>query len=201
MICNSVYGNYRTRKFADIWPSADAFIQDYQASAIPQKLKVADATTLYYLLYARYGNSSIANSDENQFKYKIFSTIYIGGATWAKKQEIQDKLREMTEDEILAGTKAINNHAYNPQTAPTTDTVEELEYINEQNTTKYKKSKLDGYALLWAILNDGVTERFLREFRYHFLVVVEPQLPLWYVTDISGDVVVDGQGNGPNFAV
>ena len=201
MICDSVYGNYRTRKFADIWPSADAFIQDYQASAIPQKLKVADATTLYYLLYARYGNSSIANSDENQFKYKIFSTIYIGGATWAKKQEIQDKLREMTEDEILAGTKAINNHADNPQTAPTTDTVEELEYINEQNTTKYKKSKLDGYALLWAILNDGVTERFLREFRYHFLVVVEPQLPLWYVTNISGDAVVDGQDNGPNFAV
>ena len=201
MTCDSVYGNYRTRKFADIWPSADAFIQDYQASAIPQKLKVADATTLYYLLYARYGNSSIANSDENQFKYKIFSTIYIGGATWAKKQEIQDKLRAMTEDEILAGTKAINNHAYNPQTAPTTDTVEELEYINEQNTTKYKKSKLDGYALLWAILNDGVTERFLREFRYHFLVVVEPQVPLWYVTDISGDAVVDGQGNGPNFAV
>lgn len=201
MICDSVYGNYRTRKFADIWPSADAFIQDYQASAIPQKLKVADATTLYYLLYARYGNSSIANSDENQFKYKIFSTIYIGGATWAKKQEIQDKLRAMTEDEILTGTKAINNHAYNPQTAPTTDTVEELEYINEQNTTKYKKSKLDGYALLWAILNDGVTERFLREFRYHFLVVVEPQVPLWYVTDISGDAVVDGQGNGPNFAV
>lgn len=201
MICDSVYGNYRTRKFADIWPSADAFIQDYQASAIPQKLKVADATTLYYLLYARYGNSSIANSDENQFKYKIFSTIYIGGATWAKKQEIQDKLRAMTEDEILAGTKAIYNHAFNPQTAPTTDTVDELEYINEQNTTKYKKSKLDGYALLWAILNDGVTERFLREFRYHFLVVVEPQLPLWYVTDISGDLVVDGQGNGPNFAV
>ena len=201
MICDSVYGNYRTRKFADIWPSADAFIQDYQASAIPQKLKVADATTLYYLLYARYGNSSIANSDENQFKYKILTTIYIGGATRKKKQEIQDKLREMTEDEILAGTKAINNHAYNPQTAPTTDTVEELNYINEQNTTKYKKSKLDGYALLWAILNDGVTERFLREFRYHFLVVVEPQLPLWYVTDISGDAVVDGQDNGPNFAV
>ena len=201
MICDSVYGNYRTRKFADIWPSADAFIQDYQASAIPQKLKVADATTLYYLLYARYGNSSIANSDENQFKYKIFSTIYIGGATWAKKQEIQSKLREMTEDEILAGTKAINNHAFNPQTAPTTSTVDELEYINEQNTTKYKKSKLDGYALLWAILNDGVTERFLREFRYHFLVVVEPQLPLWYITNTSGNAVVDGQGNGPNFAV
>ena len=201
MICNSVYGNYRTRKFADIWPSVDVFLKDYQESAIPQKLKTADATTLYYLLYARYGNSSIANSDENQFKYKVFSTIYIGGATWAQKQEIQDKLREMTEDEILAGSKAINNHAYNPQTAPTTDTVEELDYINEQNTTKYKKSKLDGYAMLWAILNDGVTERFLREFRYHFLVVVEPQLPLWYVTNISGDAVVDGQDNGPNFAV
>ena len=116
MICNSVYGNYRTRKFADIWPSVDAFLKDYQESAIPQKLKVADATTLYYLLYARYGNSSIANSDENQFKYKVFSTIYIGGATWAKKQEIQDKLREMTDQQSRVQSPNGTNHGHGGRT-------------------------------------------------------------------------------------
>ena len=187
MICNSVYGNYRTRKFADIWPSVDAFLKDYQESAIPQKLKTADATTLYYLLYARYGNSSIANSDENQFKYKVFSTIYIGGATWAKKQEIQDKLREMTEDEILAGTKAINNHAYNPQTAPTTDTVEELNYINEQGTLNYKKGKVDGYMWLKDALKTDVTKSFIDKFEDLFMAVVVPTGPLWYVTDIEDE--------------
>ena len=41
----------------------------------------ANATTLYYLLYARYGNSHIVNTDENQFTYKLFSTIFMYGPT------------------------------------------------------------------------------------------------------------------------
>ena len=59
---NSVYGYYRTRKFTDIWTTAADFLKDYKAAAIPQVLSDEDATTLYYLLYARYGNSSIANA-------------------------------------------------------------------------------------------------------------------------------------------
>ena len=199
---NSVYGNYRTRKFTDIWTTAADFLKDYKAAAIPQVLSDEDATTLYYLLYARYGNSSIANADENQFKYKCFSTIYQYGATWARRNSIQKKLRELTEDEILAGTRAVNNHAFNPQTAPSTNSEEILDYINEQAVTKYKKSVMDGYALLWGILRDNFTEEFINRFRYHFLVVVEPQLPLWYVTEIADPSAnAPGEVDGPNFAV
>ncbi len=201
MLNNSVYGNYRTRKFTDIWGTAADFLTDYKTSAIPQLLSDEDATTLYYLLYARYGNSSIANADETQFKYKMFSTIYQYGATWARKNSIQKKLRELTEDEILAGTRAVNNHAYNPQTAPATDNEELLNYINEQAVTKYKKSVMDGYALLWGVLRDNYTDDFLRKFRYHFLIVVEPQLPLWYVTEIAEQSGTTSGEDGPNFAI
>lgn len=198
---SDIFGNYRTVKFTDIWNSAEKFLADYKGAPIPQVLSDEDATTLFYLLYARYGNSSIANADETQFKFKIYATIYTYGGTWARKNAIQSKLREMTEDDILAGTRAINNHAYNPQTAPTSQTTTELEYIDQQAVTKYQKSKLDGYALLYGILRDNYTDDFLRKFRNCFLVVVEPQLPLWYVTKISGATPTDNNNNGPNFAI
>jgi hypothetical protein len=40
-----------------------------------------NVSLVYYLLYARYGNNPIANRDENQFKFKIFSVIFQYGPT------------------------------------------------------------------------------------------------------------------------
>ena len=54
----------------------------------------------------------------------------------------------MSEDDLVKGSKQIVNHSYNPSTAPSTSTLEELTTINEQNTNNYKKGKLDAYAFL-----------------------------------------------------
>lgn len=100
------------------------------------------------MLYARYGNSSIANEDVNQFKYKVFSIIFQYGPTWEKRLDIQSKLRNLSDADILAGQKAVYNNALNPGTAPGTSSPEELTYINAQNTTSLKKSKMDAYMQL-----------------------------------------------------
>ena len=60
--------------FTDIYNNAEDFVNDYKSSGLyinfdndPDKnkisIKISDdsATTLYYLLYAKYGNSSIRN--------------------------------------------------------------------------------------------------------------------------------------------
>ena len=107
-----------------------------------------NAKTLYYLLYARYGNSHIANRDINQFKYKVFSIIYQYAPSWSKIIEIQEKLRGLTEEDILKGSEAIYNSAMNPSTAPATDVRTPLGYINSQNSTLYNKSKMDAYTQL-----------------------------------------------------
>lgn len=70
------------------------------------------------------------------------------GPAWERRLEIQDTLRTMSEDELIKGSKQIVNHSYNPSTAPSTSTLEELTTINEQNTNNYKKGKLDAYAFL-----------------------------------------------------
>lgn len=180
---SSLYGNFRTRSFTDIYPELEVFKEEYTNSGIPTTLSDTNLTTLYYLLYARYGNSCIASSDETQFKYKLFSTIFMYGPAWQKRLEIQQKLLGLSDDELLKGTTAIYNSALNPSQQPSTQTLEELNYIDSQNTTKYKKSKLEGYAALYALIETDVTEEFIGQFKKLFIIIVEPDLPLWYVTE------------------
>lgn len=182
-LTNSLYGNYRTRKFTDIYSDVDAFLQDYSDNGLPMLVDTTNMTTLFYLLYARYGNSNIASSDENQFKYKLFSIVFQYGPTWAKRLEMQEQIRNLTEDELRESAKAIYNHSYNPSTLPSTDTLDELLTINDQNVTKHKRSKTDAYALLNDLLETDVTEEFIGRFKKLFITIVEPELPLWYVTN------------------
>lgn len=180
---SSLYGNFRTRSFADIYTELETFKEDYTNNGLPTTLSDANITTLYYLLYARYGNSTIASSDETQFKYKLFSTIFMYGPAWQKRLEIQKKLMELSDDEVVKGATAIYNSAYNPETAPGTQSLEELNYINQQNTTKYKKSKLEGYAALYSLIKADVTGEFISKFKKLFITIVEPNEPLWYQTE------------------
>lgn len=183
MECNTYYGGYRSRTFADIFPSFTAFEEAYNATDL--KINFNNYLTLsqlYYMLYAHYGNSHIAMSDENQFKYYMWAIIYQYGPVMLKKREVQIKLTELTEDDITKGGKAIYNHSFNPGTAPSTNTLEELTTINDQNTTNYKKSKLEGYSALWLALDNDVVDDFIHKFKRLFLTVVAPDYPLLYTT-------------------
>lgn len=171
---------YSTKLFSEIWSNPTAFSNDYKTSGLYDAVTVGGVTNyhnsltdsninlLYSLLYAKYGNTPIANSDPNQFKYKIYSIIFQFGPTWQKDLEIQDKLRGLTETEIIAGAKTIYNHAYNDATEPSTGTLEEINYINEQNTQNYKKSKMAAYSELVMLLHRNVTQDFINQFKVCF---------------------------------
>lgn len=180
---------YDTKLFTDIYEDVDSFIEDYLEINLGGL--TVDATQedyglvpkLFYLLYAKFGNSPIANLDENQFKYKLFSVIFMYGPAWEKRLDIQDKVRQLSADDLLQGAKAVHNHAYNPGTEPSTSDLEELNYINDQNTTNYKKSKMDAYGQLWGLIATDVTAEFLDKFNDCFKKFVMPANPLIYVTE------------------
>lgn len=177
---------YDTKLFTEIWEDKDAFLSDYNgatAVGIPSTISSANATVLYYLLYAKYGNNPIANLDEEQFKYKVFAIIWQYGPTWEKRISIQTALRNLSDTDIQLGAKAIYNTALNPSTAPTTSSLTELTYINQQNTTNYKKSKLEAYGILWELLKTDVTEEFLNRFKKLFKQFVRPEKTWIYVSE------------------
>lgn len=96
-----MFPQYDTKLMTEVWSQASDFLTDYQNAGIPTTISVQNATTLYYLLYARYGNTPIANYDENQWKYKMFSIIFQYGPTWEKRLNIQDTLRGLQISDLV----------------------------------------------------------------------------------------------------
>ena len=176
---------YITKTFTGIWDSYDKFKKDYDelvtlVSGGITPLKDDNARATYYLLYAKYGNNPIANYDDTQFKMKIMSVIATYGPTWERKKAIQTSLRELSEDDLIKGAKQIYNHAFNPSTEPTTNQLNELTHINEQNVTNNKKSKMEAYSILWANLHVDATDEYLNKFKNCFSRFVGDQYPIIY---------------------
>ena len=185
---------HETATFAEIWPSASDFTTDYNSlvagfgSNFNAPVKSANLNAIYYLLYARYGNTPMCNNDVNQFKMKIVANIVMYGPTWERKEEIQKSLRTIADDDLLIGAKQIYNHAYNPSTAPSTSALTELEYINDQNTASHKKSKMEAYSILWNLLHAEATREFIERFKNCFSVFVDRSwVPFYIDSDNEGE--------------
>lgn len=175
---------YTTVTFTDVWSSFEEFDEDFVSSPFAGTFTKADSKSfVFYLLYAKYGNNPIANEDINQFKYKIFSVMFMYGPTWEKRLDIQASIRALTEADIIQGSKSISNIASNPSGTPSTSTLEELTYINGQNTTSAKRSKMDAYGELWSLLDTDVTREFIDQFKECFKKFVRPEKPLLFVTE------------------
>ena len=162
-----------TKTFTEVYDSWEDFLTD-SGTIFDLNITESNLKTLYYLLYARYGNNFITNWDENQFKAKLWGLIWQYGPTWEKRLDIQEKLRNIGDEQLLEGARAIYNHAFNPSTDPSTATLTELTYINDQNTTNYKKSKMDAYTQLWNLLATDVTEDFISKFKTLFKKAIAP---------------------------
>lgn len=186
---NSLYGNFRTRTFAEIFPSSDEFAEFYEDCGIPTKLLSGtdyedySIETIYALLVSHYANNCIKSSDENRFKLELMTIIFQYGAIWQKEMATQDKILNLTDEELLVGSKAIYNQARNPSTVPSTGSLQELTYIDNQNTTQYAKAKGEGYASLSAYLDPNITRRFMDKFKKLFIIVLYPGEALWYVEE------------------
>lgn len=184
--CNSYYGGYRTRTFSNIFETFESFEQAYNSTGLLVDFnETLTLKQLYLMLYAHYGNSHIAYSDENQFKYYLFSIVFQHAPAALKKREIQIALTKLSESDITKGSTSIYNHSFNPSTAPSTSTLDELLTINDQNVSKHTRSKIEGYALLQELIDNDVIDEFIHKFKKLFIKVLAPDYPLLYETEVE----------------
>ena len=181
MLHNNIYGTFRSRTFSNVFPDFNTFNSELNSTVFIGALTSTNIEKLYYLLYANYGNSHIASSDENRFKYNLFSIIWQYGPTWEKKLEVQQSLRNLSLDELKTGSYQITIHGENDQTQVADE--DHIEYVGSQNKTKQKRSTLEAYANLLMVLESDVTKAFLDKFKKLFLTIVAPEIPILYETD------------------
>lgn len=187
------YGRFSNKRFLDVFPDAETFREQYihYQKLFNSPIKVAEDQMgfIYYLLYSKYGSEYIAMSNTTRFEAKLFATLELAAPILLRELIIQKNLLALSDDDIRAGSKAIYNHAFNPSGTPSTGTLEELPFINDQNTTQYRKSPMDGYAILLSLLDDNLLESFLRKFRKLFLRVLAPTAPRLYdIEDLEENI-------------
>lgn len=181
--------------FSELWSTQEDFVNSYKEVGFPQTFEGGtyvsddDLKLIWLLLIGRFADSTIKPFNTyGAFQVRFMSRVWQHAPAWKKKLDIQNKLRSLSLEEgsdIYKGSSAIYNSALNPSTTPGTNTNEELNFINQQNVTKYKKSKLEGLAILSDLLKNDVTEQFLRRFDDFFKTIIYTGRTLIYETEID----------------
>ena len=199
----SLFGNYPTRKFSDIFPTFESFQAMWnstsfskQAVALTQQIPEGGTETtegpqnlflIYELLMAEYANSHIKSFDENRFMFQCMSLIFQYAPAWIKRLEIQHTLHELdlNSEEFLRGSTQIFNTSLNPGTGPVNDSLDILKTVNQQNANIQKRDKFKALAILEELLRTNVTAEFIRRFQPLFATVTSPYEALYYTTEIT----------------
>lgn len=178
----SLIRNTNQKTFSDIWPSFDEMNTDLTtfsffmpSDSTDDYLKLA-----YYLVLSKYGDTPINGfRDETRWKLRFFSTLNSYFTEWHQKHIIQDRIVAMNTEELQQGSKLIFNSALNPNTAPSTGSLEELDYINSQNTENRKRSEADALTLKWQLLSSDLNDWFLDKFKNLFSKFIAKDVPLY----------------------
>lgn len=188
-------GVYNNRTFSEIFPDADTFYNEYLQSGLASTESTVtepNMKVLYYLMISRWANSHPKSSDENRFIMSLFSIVMMYGPSWEARLKVQKEFRDLIgNEELFTGSTQINNHAYNPGTPASTEEFEPLSKINDQTAQRWKKSKLEGYANLMAVLKTDVSDEFLDKFDHLFRNMLEPDGNLYYITTPEEQEMLD----------
>lgn len=166
-------------KLIDVYANAIALETDMTpySSFMPTDF---DYNILYNLLIGKYGARTISSNDETAFRNRLCGLTFQYAPSWWKQLEIQRDLRNLGIDDLLKGALQVSSVALNPADVPSGS--EEgldtpiIKTINQQTTSQYKKSKLDAYNGLMALLKQDVTNDFLNRYKSLFrLVTIGPE--------------------------
>lgn len=187
----SKFQHFDNITFSELWSTQEEFVNAYKVVGFPQEYSGGSYVTdddlrlIWLLLTGRFSDSVIKPyNTRGGFQVRFMSKVWQYAPAWKKKLDIQNKLRAMDLEgtDIYEGSKAIYNSAMNPNTQPGTNTDQELTYINNQNVTKHKKSKLEGLAILTDLLKNDITDEFLRRFDEFFKTIIYTGKDLLYAT-------------------
>lgn len=189
---NTYFQSFDNVTFSDLWSTKESFIESYKEIGFPQTFEGGSYVTdddlglIWLLLIGRFADSTIMSYNTyGAFQVRFMSRVWQYAPAWKKELDIQNKLRSMSLEDnspIFEGSKAIYNSALNPGTQPSTNTDDELNFLNQQNVTKHRRSKLEGLSLLNDLLKKDVTEVFLRRFDDLFKTIVYTGRNLEYET-------------------
>lgn len=160
------------KTFSEVYADSSALQSDFEAKGFNDLGFPSDYpwAVFYALIYGRHGHATVISPDEklDAWQYRFCSIIWQFGPYWLKEVSIQQSLRDLSEEDLLKGSLMVSSNALNPAEKPSATfealDVPKVETIQQQATSQSRRSKMDAYATLSALLRTDVTENYLRRF-------------------------------------
>lgn len=161
--------------FYEIYETSDDLIKsltDHGYSSIFDSIEGSAGylKTFYSLMAGRKGNNQATVRQEyiERWKMRFEGILWQYGPAWMKNLNVQKEIRSLSMDELRKGTLMISSTALNPAQQPSgtfegTD-IPQVKTLDSQNTQQTRKGYVDAYNDLSIILENDVTEPFLRKF-------------------------------------
>lgn len=188
---NYLSSAYPTQTLADIFPKFADVRSFYNETGLPDRfLDYEDFTfqTAYFMIMAEFASAHIKSSSIDLFKLRFCKLIFEHVPVWQREMYFQNKLLQMSDDELLAGSKAIHNHASHPGSVPSTASLEALSYIDAQTATNYVKNAPEAINEHIYAINYNPTDRLLDAFRGLFTDVLYASDTHYYVEEATANV-------------
>lgn len=152
-----------TSTFLDVFPQSTTLAELPSTLDWDVGLTEAQLKKVWQLLAANYGHRALklSKGDLTQWEMRLCSALEQYGPAYFARLQIQKDIAALSLDDLREAGRSIINHAYNPNSEPSTSSLEELTYINEQNSSGAKLSKADALTLKWKLINTDYTALFL----------------------------------------
>lgn len=152
-----------TLKFNEIYNDYTDFSNDSKIYLAENYISEDDLELLYVLFYNQFAEQSIKFLDPILWKRRFWTKLAFKAKTLLKKRDLMDKLRELTEDEMLDKGVSVVNQAMNPNTKPG-EPFQVLDFVTTQTSAKNLNPKIVALLQQYQSMDDGFWNQFFKEF-------------------------------------
>lgn len=152
-----------TLKFNEIYNDYTDFSNDSKIYLAENYISNDDLELLYVLFYNQFAEQSIKFLDPILWKRRFWTKLAFKAKTLLKKRDLMDKLRELTEDEMLDKGVSVVNQAMNPNTKPG-EPFQVLDFVTTQTSAKNLNPKIVALLQQYQSMDDGFWNQFFKEF-------------------------------------
>lgn len=177
---------YPTMTLADIFPKFADLSTFYTQTGLPNRFldyQDYNLETAYFMLMSEFASAHIKSTSVDLFKLRFAKLLFEYVPVWQREMYFQSKLLTMSDEELIKGSRTVHNHANHPGSVPSTASLEELTYIDNQTTSNYVKNVPEAIREHIYSINYNPTEEFINKFRGLFSDVMYSSTTHYYESE------------------
>lgn len=165
-----LYG-HTTSYFKDIFINYESFSNWYKSIPLSSGSTDIPSEKTFTLIFYNYSDSHVCMSDES-FKQRFAVDLYTYYKEFEETTKAIDSLMSLKSEDISTEYSHIVNTAIIPQT-PFNTSVEEVDFLTQQEKQMYKKGKLQITKELLSNKRTYTVKTFLNRFKHLFIKILD----------------------------